>query len=77
MITLKAGDIRRAGDQVRYKGFDDAYRNQMLELSKKNAMAKGILRRPECYFDHNWRETYLIGHEIMPSDVMYLEFRRP
>jgi hypothetical protein len=78
MTTLKAGDIRKKGDEVRACGFTEEYREQMMHAQAENLMRPEIQRQPESYFDgYMWRKTKLVGLEILPSDLMHLEFRRP
>lgn len=62
--TLKAGDVRKKGDEVRSRELCvcDARHNPRVD-------AKLDITK--------WRETELIGWEIFKSDVAHLDFRRP
>lgn len=62
--TLKAGDIRQKGDEVR-----------SLTLALNDAR-----HNPQKSPEHDitkWRKTELIGSEILPADLFDTELRRP
>jgi hypothetical protein len=80
--TLKAGDERRKGDEVR-----------RVDVSKRGIPCKGLLRGYSTFVANpaylsidekqhepilgSWKLVQLVGHEIFASDLMILEFRRP
>lgn len=65
MKTLKAGDIRKEGDQFR-------------SWRERGAMAyHGDHSDKECVYTPWAIVDTLIGEPILQSDLMHLEFRRP
>lgn len=60
-IELKAGDIRKLNDEVRPK--------EGFDTDFKDGRI--IPAHPD------WRGVNLIGHRILASDLIHLEFRRP
>jgi hypothetical protein len=74
MQTLKSGDVRKKGDEVRSIGVNshrEAFEKEVIGKDGKKTTIIASRNVPE-----KWRPTYLIGHEIMGSDTMHLEFRR-
>ena len=62
--TLKAGDVRRKGDEVRSK--EPAMSDWRHNPEKDPSM--DITK---------WRKTELVGEEILKIDLSHLELRRP
>lgn len=65
--TLKAGDVRQ---------LDDQYRRKEADAEKgPRSYTQGFLRTQAHEF--RWSKVYLVGHPILPADLMITEFRRP
>lgn len=62
--TLRAGDVRTLGDEQREF---DITRNHVPGTSHTTTKL-----RP-----WKWHEVALLGHVILASDLMHIEFRRP
>lgn len=78
MKTLKAGDIRKKGDEVRRSDISESERMAVREGREKNKLKEKRFQRPDSEFHgFEWHKTELIGLPILPSDMMHLEFRRP
>lgn len=68
-IALKENDVRQEGDEQKereirgssYFGFT-GYPSKWQELKAQTS---------------NWRAVALLGHRILASDLVHLEFRRP
>jgi hypothetical protein len=65
MKTLKVGDIRQKGDEVRHTHKPDEKHRWT-----SNFTGDG----PQLY---DWNPVLLVGHPILSSDLMIAEFRRP
>jgi hypothetical protein len=61
---LKPGDIRQVGDEQRQSDLGDYHPCHRVGTPRPN--------RPG-----EWRSVPLIGHAILASDLMHLNFRRP
>jgi hypothetical protein len=64
-MILKAGDIRQEGDEQR-RNFGEA--------TGPGSYVPRFIREHNHEFD--WHPIQLIGHPILSSDVMIMEFRR-
>ena len=64
MKTLKAGDVRQEGDQVRSK-------DVRIGFLGGGSTSTSILT------PGSWKDVNLIGWPILFSDLMHAEFRRP
>jgi hypothetical protein len=78
--TLKAGDERRRGDEVRH-----------VDISRRGIPCEGLLKASEFYHSSSylsnlqtgepilgsWEPVQLLRRKILASDLMVAEFRRP
>lgn len=78
MQTLKAGDVLKKGDEVRRSDYSEDERRRYTEAREENMKRPKLSRRPESEFHgFDWEPVNRVGDEILPSDLMTLEFRRP
>jgi hypothetical protein len=74
MKTFNVGTIRENGDEVRSLDLDNT-RQRYLDMLSSKGIKPGA-NMMEWFAGQDWRQTELVGHAIMASDLMHLEFRR-
>jgi hypothetical protein len=75
-ITLKAGQTRLKGDEVRESDFGGMIPCQGLLTAEDFRCTRRILVGKLPIKPGSWKPVQLIGHPILQSDLMTAEFRR-
>jgi len=83
MNKFSVGTIRKEGDEVRSKGYEDvakiiASMEQNLKdiVNPTKAIKESLEKRIKDLKSTQWRKTDLVGLPIMASDLIHLEFRQ-